>query len=92
MMSAAVAPVGSSPTKVAWLIRVWFDTMKSSAVSVSTCPALGRRDKVPINPSGLPVLKKNGAATAGPTITKPTTPRVAASFFIANLPCRISGL
>jgi len=39
--------------------------IKSSAVSVSSLPPLGGWDSAPSRPSGLPVLKKNGAAQAG---------------------------
>jgi hypothetical protein len=41
-------------------------TTKSSADSISILPALSGRDAVAIRPSGLPVLKKNGTAMAGP--------------------------
>src|SRR5215472_10551537 len=46
------------------MLVVW-DRMKSSAVSVSSFPELGRRDNAPSRPSGLPVLKKKRAARAG---------------------------
>ena len=39
--------------------------IKSSAVSVSSLPPLGGWDSAPSRPSGLPVLKENGAAQAG---------------------------
>src|SRR5215467_8440939 len=39
---------------------VW-SRVKSSAVSVSSFPGLARRDAAPIRPSGLPVVKENGA-------------------------------
>ena len=39
--------------------------MKSSAVSVSRFPALGRWDSAPSRPSGVPVLKKKKSAEAG---------------------------
>src|SRR5881628_1145475 len=38
---------------------------KSSAVSVSTFPGLGRRESAPSRPLGLPVAKKNVAAHRG---------------------------
>jgi hypothetical protein len=39
--------------------------MKSSAVSVSRFPALGRWDSAPSRLSGVPVLKKKDSAKAG---------------------------
>src|SRR6185369_4634161 len=39
--------------------------MKSSAVSVSSFPELGRWDSAPSRPSGVPVLKKKDPARAG---------------------------
>src|SRR5215467_5606345 len=38
---------------------------KSSAVSVSILPGLGRRESAPSSPLGLPVAKKKGAAQRG---------------------------
>src|SRR5260370_19795099 len=49
---------------VAPVITVVSVRIKSSAVSVSSSPALGGRDSAPSRPSGLPVLKENVAAQA----------------------------
>jgi hypothetical protein len=46
----------------------WSGT-KSSADSISNFPAESGREAVAINPSGLPVLKKNGPAYEIPTVT-----------------------
>jgi len=61
---AGVAPPTSKPVKVALVITVVVVVAKSSAVSVSSLPALAVRERVAIRPSGLPVLKENGSATA----------------------------
>jgi hypothetical protein len=75
------------------VIEVGAVVMKSSAVSVSSFPALAARESVAIFPSGLPVLKKNVFAPAG--IPQPTTTahkdvdqnglRIGSSFFLALL-------
>jgi hypothetical protein len=57
---------------VACAIVVVSVRMKSSAVSVSSAPGLEGRDSAPSSPSGLPVLKKNGAAQAGAASHTPT--------------------
>src|SRR5438128_849018 len=54
-----------SPVITAWLMTVVSVRAKSSAVSVSIFPGLGRRDSAPSRPSGLPVLKKKCSAHAG---------------------------
>src|SRR5215471_839791 len=58
-------PVGISPTIVARVMTVVSCRKKSSAVSVSMLPGLGRRESAPSAPLGFPVLKKNGAAHRG---------------------------
>src|SRR6266436_6671186 len=60
------APNGSSPVNVAISIEVSPPSVKSSAVSVWIWLPLAGRDSVAIRPSGLPVVKKNGAAAAVP--------------------------
>jgi len=50
--------------KVALVSEVAALRVKSSAVSVWMWPAPAGRDSVPINPSGIPVLNKKGAAEA----------------------------
>jgi hypothetical protein len=62
---ASAVPEGTNPIIVARLITVVSGRMKSSAVSVSTLPALPGRDAAPSRPSGAPVVKKNVAAHAG---------------------------
>ena len=58
--------------------------MKSSAVSVSTSPAPGGRDNVPIFPSGLPVEKKKEDAQArGASGSKAITVKLKASLAAA---------
>src|SRR5215813_13256515 len=64
-MFAVVAPV-IRPVNVALVIVVGPVRTKSSADSISNFPALSGRVAVPILPSGLPVMKKNGDAAAGP--------------------------
>src|SRR5215470_15266370 len=69
--SVAGSGVTTRPTKVASVINVVAPgVMKSSAVSVSSLPGLAVRDNVAINPSGLPVLKRNGAVPAVPVSEK----------------------
>jgi len=51
--------------KVALLMLVACVVTKSSAVSVSSLPALATRESVAINPSGEPVLKLKESAAAG---------------------------
>src|SRR5258708_37374059 len=58
------APVGMNPMKVACLMSEPWPRTKSSAVSVSNSPVPDGLDKVPIKPSGVPVLN-NKAALAG---------------------------
>src|SRR5262249_12578870 len=58
-------PTGISPKIVACVMTVVSCKRKSSAVSVSIFPALGRRESAPSSPLGLPVAKKNGAAQRG---------------------------
>ena len=55
---------GMRPVKVASVSTIELLTKKSSAVSVSVLPALGRRESVATFPSGLPVEKKKGSADA----------------------------
>jgi hypothetical protein len=64
MLSRGV-PTGSSPKIVACVITVVVDRKKSSAVSVSTFPGLGRRESAASRPLGLPVAKKNEDANKG---------------------------
>src|SRR6266481_1044895 len=86
-ISAGVAPEGIKPKMVAPLMTVVSVRIKSSAVSVSSLPPLGGWDSAPSRPSGLPVLKKNGAADAGDashtTVLNATTAR--ANFLMAIL-------
>src|ERR1700730_12967184 len=56
---------------MARLMTVGSERTKSSAVSVSIFPGLGRRESAPSLPSGLPVLKKNGSAAAGRLVSSP---------------------
>src|SRR5262249_13013754 len=58
-------PNGSRPKIVACVMTVVSDTRKSSAVSVSIFPGLGRRESAPSWPLGLPVAKKNVDAHKG---------------------------
>jgi len=58
--SSKDAPLGSSPTKVAWLTVVSLVAMKSSVASISITPGLDGLEAMPIRPSGDPVLKLNG--------------------------------
>src|SRR6266571_5265426 len=58
-------PRGTKPTMVAWRMTVVSVRRKSSAVSVSILPALGRRDSAPSLASVFPVLKKKLSAHAG---------------------------
>jgi hypothetical protein len=58
-------PTGRSPKIVARLMTVVSVRKKSSAVSVSIFPGLGRRESAPSAPLGVPVAKKNGAAHRG---------------------------
>src|SRR5713101_3085491 len=70
--------------------------MKSSAVSVSSFPALARRDSAPSSPSGVPVLKKKGVAQVGvashtPAVTTAATRLTRNSFrtlFMASIALR----
>jgi hypothetical protein len=55
------------------VIVVGLARTKSSADSISILPALSGRDAVAISPSGSPVLKKNGAATADTVHTESAT-------------------
>src|SRR6266567_581238 len=55
-------PNGTNPIIVACLMTVVCCRMKSSAVSVSSFPALARRDSAPSRLSGVPVVKEKGAA------------------------------
>src|SRR5215467_9059 len=70
---ASGVPEGTNPIIVAWLITVVSGRMKSSAVSVSTLPALAGRDAAPNRPSGAPVVKKKVAASAGGASHTPKT-------------------
>jgi hypothetical protein len=65
LMLSRGEPVGISPTIVARLMTVVSCRKKSSAVSVSTLPALGRWESAPSWPFGLPVSKKNVFARRG---------------------------
>jgi hypothetical protein len=65
VMVESDAPVGSKPVNVAPLIIALWPRMKSSAVSVSSSPALTGLDKVAILPSGLPVLNNSVDAPDG---------------------------
>src|SRR6266446_3554255 len=58
-------PRGIKPTMVAWLMTVVSVRTKSSAVSVSILPVLGRRDSAPSLASVFPVLKIKVSAHAG---------------------------
>jgi hypothetical protein len=58
-------PTGTPPKIVACVITVVVVRKKSSAVSVSGFPALGRRESAPSRPLGLPVEKKNVDANKG---------------------------
>jgi hypothetical protein len=58
-------PTGTPPKIVACVITVLVVRKKSSAVSVSAFPALGRRESAPNRPLGLPVEKKNVDANKG---------------------------
>jgi hypothetical protein len=68
------ASEGRAGDPVEWAVT------KSSAVSVSSLPALAVRDRVAIFPSGLPVLKKKGASAAATGVTKPSTAMEIVSF------------
>jgi hypothetical protein len=62
------APPTSKPVKVALVMNVVCAVVtKSSAVSLSSLPALAVRERVAIKPSGPLVLKENGSAAAGAT-------------------------
>src|SRR5579864_8409942 len=82
--------------KVALLRMVACVVTKSSAVSVSSLPALATRESVAISPSGLPVLKVKESAKAGVAVKiailiaarKLTITRL----FILILLCRIVNL
>jgi hypothetical protein len=63
-MFVSGVPDGSRPVKVALVSEVAALRVKSSAVSVWMWPAPRGRDRVPINPSGVPVLNEKGAAEA----------------------------
>src|SRR5262249_23138985 len=58
---------GISPKIVACVRTVTSCRTKSSAVSVSILPGLGRRDSAPRRSLGSPVEKKNGVAQRGVT-------------------------
>src|SRR5215813_12663139 len=58
-------PTGNSPKIVACVMTVVSCKKKSSAVSVSILPGLGRWESAPSRPLGMPVAKKNGAARKG---------------------------
>src|SRR5207244_653413 len=65
LISVTGVPAGTSPNIVACVITVGAVRTKSSAVSVSIFPGLGRRESAPSLPSGVPVAKKKGAAHTG---------------------------
>ena len=65
-MSNKDAPLGKSPMKVAWSIVVSRVATKSSAASISSSPALGGLEAIPIDPSGDPVLKLKGELAYAP--------------------------
>src|SRR5580704_1929660 len=91
MTLAGVAPPTSKPVKVPLVISVVGAVVtKSSAVSVSNLPTLAVRDSVAIKPSGLPVLKTNGAAVAGAAKSAVVARRLAQQmdFFISSS-CRL---
>src|SRR6266852_2674169 len=77
------APVGIKPMKVACLTNEVWPRTKSSAVSVSNSPVPDGLDKVPIKPSGVPVLN-NKAALAGRT--KAMTHASTISVFFTTVP------
>src|SRR5215470_3169817 len=58
-------PTGISPKILACVMTVVSCKKKSSAVSVSIFPGLGRRESAPSWPFGVPVANKNGAAHKG---------------------------
>src|SRR5262245_18258407 len=87
-------PVGINPKIVACVMTVVSCRKKSSAVSVSLLPALGRRESAPSAPLGFPVLKKKGAAHRGvvrhavnPNAAPIKLPRDITAFIIVLIPC-----
>src|SRR6185369_11742142 len=58
-------PGGIKPTMTAPLMNVAWDSMKSSAVSVSSVLDAVGWESAPSSPSGVPVLKERRSAQAG---------------------------
>src|SRR5262249_42943766 len=71
MASSSSPPWRIKPMKLAPVRAVREERIKSSADSISILPALAGRDAVAMRPSGWPVLKEKGSATAG--VPSPST-------------------
>src|SRR6266576_1147938 len=83
-----LAPVGSSPVKVALVMFSEVEAMKSSAASISNLPGLSTREAAAIRPSGAPVVNENaspGAAIARVEVIPAAKRTIKVSFFIGVL-------